>query len=166
MNIFSLINNLYTNKKCDWIMSIDDAEIQPFVIQRWLAMNDAIRVQTRWLDKYVFHLTPKMYLSLAWSILPKTPKAPFVRYIKQLQDSEEYDFILSKFRKQFMLSDNDFNANRDRIVNTMKEDMPAWFRYYGIPKRYWTQYHLNFKQIKESDNPNQVGQKGLEAWGM
>ena len=86
MNIFDIIKNLYTNKKCDWIVGLDDKDIQPYVIQRWLAMNDYLRVQTRWLDKYIFCLTPKMYLSLAWSIIPKLQKPPFIKYIKQAQE--------------------------------------------------------------------------------
>jgi len=165
MNIFSIIKNLYTNKKCDWIKTIDDIDIQPFVIQRWLVMNDRVRVQTRWLDKYVFVLNPKMYLSLAWSILPKSEKTPFIKYIKKVDEQEEFDFILKKIRKQFCLSDNDFNAIKERIINQIKKDMVNWFCYYGIQKRYWKKYYLDFKQIKEyGDRPK--SQKGLEAWGI
>ena len=96
MNISTIINNLYTNRSCDWIKNINESEVAPFVIQRYLVMNDRIRVQTRWLDKYVFWLSPKMYLSLAWTIIPKTEKAPFVKFIKQKKENEEYDFILTK----------------------------------------------------------------------
>jgi len=148
MNIIALLNNLYTNKKCDWIKNIDDVEIQPFVIQRWLTMNDAIRVQTRWLDKYVFHLTPKMYLSLAWSIIPKSPKAPYVKYIKQLQDESEYDFLISKIRQHFDMSDNDYNAMITRILAAIEKDKVEWFRYYGVEKRHWKKHYLNFNQAK------------------
>ena len=161
-----MLSNIYTNRKCDWIKDIDDVEIQPYVIQRWLAMNDSIRVQTRWLDKYVFHLKPKQYLSLAWSVIPKSSKTPFIKYIKQLQDETEFDFILPKIRKQFELSDNDYNSMRSRIIDSIKKDMVSWFRYYGISKRYWKQYYLNFNQIKESDTPQPQSQTGLEAWGL
>ena len=164
MNIFSLINNLYTNKKCDWIRDIDDTAIQPYVIQRWLVMNDRLRVQIRWLDKYVFVLPPKMYLSLAWSVIPKMHKAPYVKYIKQVVDDEEFDFILNRVRKHFDLSDNDYNSNKSRILVAIKKDMASWFSFYGIQKKYWKKYYVDFRQIKEFGVINK--QQGLGAWGL
>jgi len=166
MNIFSIIKNLYTNPKCNWIKDINDNEIQPYVIQRWLVMNDKVRVQTRWLDKYVFVLSPKMYLSLAWSILPKTNKTPFIKYIKKVDKTEEFDFILTKVRKHFKLSDNDFRYARNRIVNSMKKDMVNWFCFYGIPKKFWKKYYLDFKQIKKYGVCEKQPQVGLGAWGI
>jgi len=166
MNIFSIIKNLYTNQKSDWINDIEDTDIQPYVIQRWLAMNDRVRVQTRWLDKYVFVLKPKMYLSLAWSILPKAQKMPFVKYIKKVNDEEEFDFILTKVRQQFKLSDNDYKSVKDRIIKQIKKDMVNWFCFYGVPKRYWKKYYLDFKQIKNYGVQEKQPQVGLEAWGI
>ncbi len=170
MNIFSVLKELYTNKSCSWIRQLDENElvsgnIQPFLIQRWLIMNDSIRVQTRWLDKYVFVLSPKMYLSLAWSIIPKSDKAPFIKYIKKENKEEEFDFILNRGRHHMNLSDNDYNANKSRILDAIKKDMKNWFAFYGIPKKYWKQYYLNFNYIKEfGKKPN--GQKGLAAFGL
>ncbi len=164
-NIFSIINHLYTNRNGKWITELNDTDIQPFVIQKWLCMNDRIRTQTRWLDKYVFVLSPKMYLSLAWSVIPKTDKAPFVKYIKKLEEEEEYDFILSRIRKQFKLSDNDYKVAKPRLISAIKLDMVNWFSYYGIEKRFWKKYMLNFNQIKEY-NKKENPQKGLGAWGI
>ena len=165
MNIFSIVSNLYTNTHCDWISNIEDNEIQPFVIQHFLAMNDAVRVQTRWLDKYVFVLTPKMYLSLAWSILPKTSKAPYVKYIKKVEEEEEFDFILSRIRRQFKLSDNDYNSVKGRLIDYIKKDMVDWFSYYGIPKRIWKKYYLNFDLIKKYRCEDKK-KANLAMWGM
>ena len=166
MNIFKVMGNLYTKIKCDWIDEIEETSIQPYVIQRWLAMNDAIRVQTRWLNKYVFVLPPKMYLSLAWSILPKSQKMPFTKYIKKADEDTEFDFILDRVRQHFELSDNDFNANKDRLIEAIKKDMVNWFSFYGIPKKYWKKYYIDFKQIKKFGVKEDVSQKGLGAWGL
>jgi len=166
MNILDILKNLYTNKNCSWINEIEDTDIQPYVIQRWLAMNDMLRVQIRWLDKYVFVLTPKMYLSLAWSIIPKTPRQPFVKYIKQVEDDEEYDFILSRVRKHFKLSDNDYNAIKNRIVEAVKKDIVGWFTFYGVPKRFWKKYYIDFNLIKKTGDNKFNNQSGLEAWGL
>ncbi len=164
--IVMIINNLYTNKKCDWIDKLDDNMIQPYVIQRWLCMNDMVRVQVRWLDKYVFYLTPKMYLSLAWTVLPKTDRTPYTKYLKKIDEKEEFDFILSRIRKQFKLADNDFNSVKDRLITAIKDDMVLWFSYYGIPKKYWKQYQINFNLIKEFNKKEDIRQKGLANWGL
>jgi hypothetical protein len=56
-----------------------------------------------------------MYLSLAWSIIPKTNKPPFIKYIKKEEETTEWDFILNKVRKQFKLSDNDFKSPYSKV---------------------------------------------------
>jgi len=166
MNIFEILKNLYTNKKSDWINTVDETQVQPYVIQRWLAMNDRVRVQARWLDKYVFPLTPKMYLSLAWSVLPKTQKTPYIRYIKQVEEEQEFDFLLSKVRKQFELADNDFNSIKGRLIENIKSNMVEWFCFYGVPKKYWKKYYLDFDLIKKYGVCEDKSQRGLEAWGL
>lgn len=163
MNIFAILKNLYTNKKSDWIATVEDVDIQPYVIQRWLCMNDMLRKHTRWLDKYVFVLSPKMYLSLAWSIIPKTEKVPFIKYIKQMKDENEFDFILRKVRHHMKLSDNDFDSNKSRIIEAIKNDMQNWFSFYGIEKKYWKKYHISFDGMKSFGETQQ--EQGLFAWG-
>lgn len=162
----TIIDNLYTNKKAGWINDIDNSLIQPYVIQHWLVMNDRIRVQVRWLDKYVFVLPPKMYLSLAWSIIPKLKKMPYNKYIKKISAEEEFSFILDRVRKHFKLSDNDYNAMKGRILTAIKKDMINWFSFYGIQKKYWKKYYLNFNLIKKFGQLHEGGQSGLEKWGL
>lgn len=168
MNIYDIIKNLYTNKKASWILELEDNEIEPFVIQRFLVMNDSIRVQTRWLDKYVFSLPPKMYLSLAWSVLPKTDKAPYVPYIKKQDTVEEFNFIFKPIRKHFEMADNDFNAIKSRLVQFIKSDFVSWFSFYGIEKQYWKKYSVNFNLIKEFNNENDKKpiSYDLSKWGL
>jgi len=166
MDMFKIKDNLLTNTKSDWMLDIDSTDIQPVIIQKYLATNDMLRVQVRWLDKYVFSLPSKMYLSLAWSILTKTKKAPYIKYIKKKNEEEEFDFILSKIRRQFMLSDNDYNSVKDRLIKQIKDDMVGWFTYYGVPKTYWKKYYLHFDKIKETGRKIIKQQKGLEAFGL
>ena len=164
MNIFKLINRLYTAKTSEWMLDIEETDIQPFIIQKWLCMNDRIRVQVRWLDKYVFCLKPKMYLSLAWSVIPKSDKQPFCKYIKKVENEEEFDFILKKVRKHFKLSDNDYNTNKEYILKAIRNDMINWFSFYGVPKAYWKKYQINFNAIKDFGPKKKTPQKGLDAW--
>ena len=163
-----IMNGLYTSHNLKWLDELYDNEISPFVIQRMLAMNDYIRAQVRWLDKYVFTLqeNPKMYLSLAWTIIPKKNRAPFFKYIKKGKEDTEYDFILSKVRKHYKLSDNDFKVNRLRIIKAIEADKVNWFSYYGVKKKFWKAHYLNFNQIKEFGEKQKPKPKGLDAWGM
>jgi hypothetical protein len=162
----SILGNLYTNKSCKWIDEIEVNDIQPFIIQKALCMNDRLRVQTRWLDKYVFTLPAKMYLSLAWSIIPKTEKEPFIRYIRQAKDDVEFDFLIKRIRKHLNLSDNDWASNSERLMKDIKENMTDWFCYYGIEKKYWKKYKLPFAKMKTFGVKVKAPPKGLSAWGL
>lgn len=163
MNIFGILNNLYTNSSSKWIQEIDDDEqLSSFLINEWLSLNDSIRIQTRFLDKYTFHLDFKMWLSLAWSIIPKTQKAPFVKWISKVDSDEEWGFILNKIRKHLMLSDNDYKSLKLYILKYVKSDMYSWFSAYGIEKKYWKKYNLDFNRIKEYEIVKK--QKGLDMF--
>lgn len=166
MNIIEIVNNLYTNKSPKWIEEVEESEIQPFVIQQWLVQNDSVRVQNRWLDKYTFTIPPRMWLSLAWSVIPKFNKPPFVKFTKKLDEEEEYKFILDKIRHEFKLSDSDYNTNRTRLIKQIKKEMPLWFKYYGIEKVYWKKYYLDFNYMKQDEKPKVVVSVGLSKWGI
>lgn len=155
-----IVKNLYTNRSAKWILEIDDNLIEPFVIQKWLVMNDKIRSQVSWLDKYVFTLPSKMWLTLAWSIIPKSEKQPFVRFIKKQETDDKYGFIIDKIRREFNLSDNDFIANKSRILKSIEKDKAAWFAYYGVEKKYWKEHKVNFELMK-GDAKEEKKVKGL-----
>ena len=165
-----IINNLFRNKKVNWCKEYDyRPDYDNFILQRWLMRYDAIRVQVRWLDKYTYTLPKAMFLSLAWSIIPKlqdNERLPSFDSYKLIVTVEEYDFILKKIRKQYKLSDNDYNSVKGRLVDSIKKDMVNWFSYYGVPKTYWKKYNLNFDLIKEFGQDRGISQQGLEKWGV
>lgn len=167
MNIFQILGALYTKTNSKWMKDVHDSEISPLILNRWIAMNDGVRKYAHWLDKYVFALSPKMFLSLAWSVLPKVNKAPFVKYIKQINEDDEFYFIFDKVRRQFEMSDNDFDAVKPFLVNAIKKDMPSWFAYYGAKKSQWQKYHLDYNLLKEyKHEEGKKASTGLEAWGI
>jgi len=172
MDIFYILNNLYTNKSSKWLVEIEEKDltennIEPFLLQRWLCMNDDIRQFTRWLDKYTFNISPKMFISLAWSIIPKQNKSPFITYIKKKTLEDKYDFILPKVIKHLQLSNNDYKALKLRIINEIEKDKVNWFSFYGVPKNNWKMHNLNYEQIKnfEEDNKKPIVM-GLGKWGL
>jgi hypothetical protein len=163
--LFAILGHLYTNKSCKWINDYEDRDISPFMIQNWLLLNENIRIIVRWLDKYTFKVPPKMYLSLAWSLIPKSASVPFRKYIKQKKEEEEYDFILSKISKHLELSENDYNSCKERLIKMIKDDYLSWFSYYGIDRFYWKKYHVDFNKIKEFEK-KEIKTQGLAAWGI
>jgi hypothetical protein len=121
MIIFKVLSNLYTNKDSQWILDVDEAFIKPYVIQRWLCMDDNIRQYTRWLDKYAIRLPPKMYLSLAWSVIPKVPKAPYIKYLKKEEPIEEFKELLAKIQSRYKMSDTDFQVVKPFILEDINK---------------------------------------------
>lgn len=171
MDIFTAVDCLYTRKDFKWIDEINEEELgqlQPYVIQRLLVKDNNLRVQVRWLDKYVYWLPTKMFLSLAHTILPKYSKRPFIPHEKKDEEQEDpYEFILKLIRKQMVLSDNDYRIVKDRLKDAIMRDKVNWFAYYGIPKRYWKQFGINFEEIKKFGVTQTINpQKGLNAWGL
>lgn len=162
MDIFYIINNIYTNKNSNWIIDLEDNEIQPFLINRFLANNEALSSQSRWLDAYTFVLPPKMWLSLAWSIVPKVKKAPYVPFAKKKDETEEFDFILSRVRQYFLMADNDFRMIKERLIKSIRKDMPMWFSFFGIEKNYWKRYHIDFNMMKQFNVEEKRGLFGYE----
>jgi hypothetical protein len=169
MNIFAILSHVYTNKHSQWIDLLDDDDINSTVVytlSRFFICNDEIRIQARFLDKYTYNIPPKMWLSLAWSIIPKYNKAPFVKYIKSLDDEDEWGFILNKIRRYYEMSDNDFKHTRMFLINNIKKDMYSYFCAWGIEKSYWKKYGLDYSKIKEYGEKRIVPQQGLNAWGI
>jgi len=166
INLPAIVNNLYINRKSEWMKEVEDKDFHPIVLQLWLVQNDAIRVQTRFLDQYVFTLPPKMFLSLAWSVIPKYQKMPFVRCTKKGSKDEKYDFLFKKIRKYLEMSDNDFNTNKIRLIEEIEKNQVEWFCAFGVEKKTWKKFGLDFSCIKTYGKKRAIPQKGLGAWGL
>ena len=148
VSIFDILKQLYTNPSSDWILSLEDKHIQPFIIQRWLGMNNNLRSEVRWLDKYIFNLTPKQYLSMAWSCIPKMGKMPFIKYIKKEKKVDNLNFIVPKVKEYFDMDDNNWKFNEDNIRNEIKKNTADWFRFFGNRKYFWNKFNIDFNKIK------------------
>jgi hypothetical protein len=119
-------------------------------------MNEHMREFVRWLDKYTFCLPPKMYMSLAWSVIPKSDRVPFVKYIKKEKEMHDLDFILYKVKRHLKLSDSDFLHNKERIIDIIQSDMVKWFAFYGITKPMWKKFRLNYDLLKDMNKPKDI----------
>ena len=166
--LFKILKHLLTDRDAQWIEKVDGKKVQPYIIQRWLMMNDKLRMHARWLDKYVFSLPSKMYLSLAWSVLPKTKKMGYIKYIKSEDEDDKFNFLYKKIRKHYNISDNDFKTLKPRLRKAIEKDMVWWFSYYGVRKKNWKKFNLDFNLIKQFGNDGKKAspQDSLAKWGF
>lgn len=147
MELFELLEKLYTKTNPKWINEVDNS-IPPIIINKWLAMNKKNYEIVKELDKYTFILQPKQFVLLAWSMIPKEDKMPFVRYYKEVKEEDEFDFIWSEFRKKFEISNNDFEAAKKLYKYHFKNNMIEYFKLFGVSKKLWKKYDLDFNEMK------------------
>lgn len=161
--MFQIINNIYTKHNSEWINNLEDSEIQPIVINKWLMFNTRILPYTRYLDRYVFSLKPKHWLLLAWSIIPKQ-KPPFVKYIKKLEkDDDIYENIWEKVRNILELSNNDFESSKKYLLIEFNKNKPKWFKLLGMNKEMFDKHNIPYNMNEGEVKGNK---SGLELFGL
>ena len=148
---------------------MDDKNINPILIQRFLVLNKMSMKKTRILNQFVYTVSPKQYLSIAWSLLfvngKKINKAPFIRYLKKKKEVDKYPFVLEKVKHQYKMSDKDLNIVKKFIIQEIEKDKPLWFSYYGVNEFDWKSNHLDVNLMKEyGDRPKMEIKKGLNAF--
>lgn len=169
MNIFDILKNLFTSKTSEWILDLDDKDINPVIIQRFLVLNNHSMKKSRILNKFVYTLSPKQYLAAAWSILffqgKKLNKSPFIKYPKKVDDKKKYSFIHEKIKRQFDMSDRDLDIMIPYINAEIEKDKPKWFSYYGVDAHTWKMHDIDIDLIKlYGDRPKVEVKKGLDAF--
>jgi hypothetical protein len=152
-----------------WILNIKDSDIKPVIIQRYLLLNQNIFREVSFLNKFVYSLTPKMYLSAVWASLfinkKKYIRVPFVKYPKKRINFIKYITVLAKIKREFNLSDKDLKSNKDFLFQYIDNHKMEVFSYYGMSKKDWLEHDLNFDDIKIYGNrPVIEYSKGLDAW--
>ncbi len=155
MDIFEILNKLYTSNDCKWISDISDSLISPVVIQRFLSMDVRLLQQVGWLDKYVYSVKLKTYLALAWSVIPKGAR-PYTKYIKENKLEGEYNELLEKLKHLTKMSDNDYNYNKKYILYYIKRDTIDWFIKLGMDKNIWKKYNIKYENKKKDVKNNSL----------
>ncbi len=164
LEIFKTVAHLYNRQTPDWIFEIEE-EPSPVVINKVLSMNVQNYEICKILNKYIFVLEPRAWLLLAWSMVPKYEKAPFVKYIKTVEEEEDdLQFLWDKVKKKNEFYGNDFRINKDRIFEEFDKNKEEWFKSYGIEKKYWKQFGLDFNKMYEGEREVVKVNKGLEGW--
>lgn len=169
MNMFDILKQLFTNPKVDWIYEVDETQIQPIVIQRFLALYPKTMKKARILNKFVFTLPRRMYLSAAWTLLffdgKKMNKAPFIQYPSKKKEQDKYWFVHEKVMQQFKMSQRDFDSVKKYVDMAIESDKINWFSYYGIKNKHWHENNLNINAMKDyCDRGKKPKKAGLAAW--
>ncbi len=162
MNVFELIGKLYTEKNSDWIETLNDSEIAPVIILKFISMNPRLLDIADWLNKYTFTLPPRMFLYLAWSVVPKQPKAPFVKFLKAKEDEENPIHEILKDKLQ--LYGTDWKSSKKYILKEFEDNKIKWMKELGVEKKLWKEQGLDFELIKSGGIKR--GNSGLAMFGF
>jgi len=160
MDLFTCLGSIYTSKNSLWINEVEG--ISSVVVHKFIGMNKNMLKYARWLDKYVYNISIKSYLLLAWSIIPKVNKAPFVKYRKAKVDSEEWEEVFVKVKKFLCLGDNDFECSKKRLLEVFEKDKIGWFKKLGMSKKVWKKHSLDFEEMRVAKQIS--GPKGLDLF--
>lgn len=153
MMFFDILKNLYCNAESEWILTLEDNEVNPVIIQQYLARNRQTQKVSRIMAKYAYTLPPKMYLSAVWTLLfvdgKKFNKMPFIKFEKKIETKMKYEHIIKKMQKQYKLSDDEIMVNKNILENEITKNKLKWFCYYAPEKKLWIQESLDFNELKK-----------------
>jgi hypothetical protein len=162
MNLFQVVSALYTSKSPEWIKDLDRKDAEPFIVLKFLAMNDKLGEHVKYLNRYVFSLPWDMWLILAWATIPKSDKSPFVKFLKTESVDDLYAPVISKLQELLRLSDNDISHATKYLILEIEKDKPKWFAKLGMDKSVWESHGLDFNSLKDSATIK--GKSGLDMW--
>jgi len=161
MNVFEIVGRLYTEKDTKWIDQITPEDLVatkgPVLLTKFIGMNPKLTWQLPILVDYSMVLDTKQFLFVAWALIPKSPSAPYCKYLKPPEEDIEFDFIWEKLRKVMEIGGNDFKHSKKRLLVELKTNMRQWFFDFGVDKKYWKKYGLDYH------NPT-IKPVGLGAW--
>lgn len=157
--MFKTIAGVFTKQNYGWIK---EAEIpNPVILLKFLSMNPETMRQVNTLNKYAYYLDDKEFLMLAISIIPKYSKAPYNKYMKEIESTEKYSEVWEKIQNTFQYSDNDMVSIKKYLK--IEDDIVGWFKRLGMDKDIWQKYELDY-----DNNKGEIVKvkSGLESWGL
>ena len=163
--LMKILSKLQKAPDSNWISEIEETDIVPFMITRYLSMSHVFMPYANILNKSL-HLPPKQFLLYAWSIIPKKESAMRLVYIKKLKEDDVVeDVIYNKIRKILDISDNDWKHEKKYFERDLAANKTEYFKMFGVEKKFWKKAKLNFEDIKGEEGEIK-GKSGLELFGL
>ena len=132
MELFEIIDNLYKNPKADWILKLNDNEINVVVINVLLIQDLRLSKILEIVDGLKFKLPKKMYLSLLWALMfikrdneyYKINKVPEFKFFKK--SPSKYTDIIKKIQFLTEISEHDIFYNKAMLTKMIDYKL-NWF---------------------------------------
>ena len=106
MTILDWINQILVEKKSwDSFDESDQKSFSPFIINRWLSMDEEFIEVVNYFQKYsIGTLLPKDAYKLYCDVFPKESRPAFMRYIKGKKEKKYDEFLLNIITEYYHIS--------------------------------------------------------------
>lgn len=125
--MFNIINKLYTKD----ISLFNEFKPQDlFMLVRWLGQDmDNINILKR-LDKFLFTIDPKHYLTLLFFGIHRKYRAPYLEYVKA--DKKIENQLLKRIQRYLKYSDREFDRVKPIVLREIRKDLKGYCSKLGL----------------------------------
>lgn len=164
MNTFEILKNLYTNRSSEWLKEVSPNDFEPLLLNKWLVLNPQNSVVCKYLDRFSFVINKSHWLHLCWSVVPKTSSAPFIKWVKRKDLSDEHVEVITKVCEVLGLKGRDREFYTEHFIRTFNKDREFYLKGLGMSKKVWDKYGLDYGVLQQGEVVQ--GKKGLDLWGF
>jgi len=136
----------------------------PFMINRFLSFSFDHKVKDVAIqaDKYIFWLNRDFIEYIYFAGIPRTPKAPFIKYIKKPgKSTDDLVPLLELIQKYYKWTDYEAKRNREAVLKSIEnsDELSELLRFYHADETLYKKYKVDIKKPE----PSKVvkAQKGL-----
>jgi len=129
---------------------VNEIKREPFILNRILSMNESMINICENINKYTQIADSKIIKGLMWLSIPKLYKAPYFELIKKKSIIDDFDFLFEKIKKYFHWSDREIELHKPlfEIMFANGDILRELFQFFGIEKKYYKEFGINFKKQK------------------
>jgi len=138
------LEGLFCTKK------LEDVEtVEPFILNRFLSFNRVFINQADEINKYSFWCNKRILNGLLLTSTPRFKTPPFLKYIKKKEEKvHDMAFLLDKIQKYYDWGSKDMELHLSILLKMFedKEKLKEFFRFFGIEKKYYKKFDIEFKK--------------------
>ncbi|MDO8622627.1 MAG: hypothetical protein Q7R52_00100 [archaeon] len=149
MEIAQQLESVFCTKNID---SLEDGE--PFILNRFISFHPPLLETANKINKYTFKNEKKFINGLFILSTPMLYKPPFISYIKKKEpEQHEMWFLLEKVKQYYGWSERELQKQLPIILKVLenKDTMREYFRTFGVEKKHYKKYELEFSVQKKND---------------